>query len=47
VLDILGGSATAHFTLALIIGIVAGTFSSVFIGSPLLVTFERWQKGKK
>jgi len=47
VLYILGGSATAHFTLALIIGIVAGTFSSVFIGSPLLVTFERWQKGKK
>ncbi|MGC9605461.1 MAG: protein translocase subunit SecF [Minisyncoccia bacterium] len=46
VLYILGGSATAHFTLALIIGIVAGTFSSVFIGSPLLVTIERWQ-GKR
>jgi len=43
VLYIFGGSATAHFTLALIIGIAAGTFSSVFIGSPLLVTLEGWQ----
>ena len=47
ILYILGGSSTAHFTLALIIGIVAGTFSSVFIGSPLLVTLEKWQANKK
>lgn len=38
VLYIFGGSTTAHFTLALIIGIAAGTYSSIFIGSPLLVT---------
>jgi preprotein translocase subunit SecF len=44
VLYILGGSVTEHFTLALIIGIAAGTFSSVFIGSPLLVTLEKLQK---
>ena len=47
ILHIFGGSSTAHFTLALIIGIVAGTFSSVFIGSPLLVTLERLQAKKK
>lgn len=48
VLYILGGSTTQHFTLALIVGIAAGTYSSVFIGSPLLVTLEKWQrKGKK
>ena len=47
ILYIVGGSSTAHFTLALIIGIVAGTFSSVFIGSPLLVTLEGWQKKGK
>ncbi|MBU6231961.1 protein translocase subunit SecF [Patescibacteria group bacterium] len=46
VLYILGGSATQHFTLALIIGIAAGTYSSIFIGSPLLVTIEKWQAGK-
>lgn len=48
VLYVLGGSITQHFTLALIVGIAAGTYSSVFIGSPLLVTLEAWQKkGKK
>ncbi len=47
VLYIFGGSSTQHFTLALIIGIAAGTYSSVFIGSPLLVTFEKWQKKSK
>lgn len=42
----LGGEATEHFSLALIIGIVAGTYSSIFIGSPLLVTFEKWANRK-
>lgn len=49
VLYFVGGESTQHFTLALIIGIIAGTYSSIFIGSPLLVTLEKWQakKGKK
>lgn len=49
VLYFVGGEATHHFSLALIIGIVAGTYSSIFIGSPLLVTVWKWQmrKGKK
>jgi preprotein translocase subunit SecF len=47
VLYLLGGSSTEHFSLALIIGIAAGTYSSVFIGSPLLVTIQNWGKGKK
>ena len=47
VLYILGGSTTAHFTLVLIIGIAVGTYSSIFIGSPLLVTLEKWQSRKK
>lgn len=47
VLYILGGSITQHFTLALIIGIAVGTYSSIFIGSPLLVTLEKWQGKKK
>jgi preprotein translocase subunit SecF len=39
------GPATIHwFTLTLIIGITAGTYSSIFIGSPLLVTLEKMQK---
>ncbi len=47
VLYVLGGSTTEHFSLALIIGIAAGTYSSVFIGSPLLVTLEKWGRNKK
>lgn len=41
VLYIFGGPTTQHFSLALIIGIAAGTYSSIFIGSPLLVTIEK------
>jgi preprotein translocase subunit SecF len=49
VLYFFGGEATEHFSLALLIGIAAGTYSSIFVGSPLLVTIERWsaKKGKK
>jgi len=44
VLYFVGPEVTKHFSLALGIGIVAGTYSSIFIGSPLLVTVEQWQK---
>ena len=43
----LGSSATKDFSLALIIGIIAGTYSSIFLASPLLVTVEKWQGKKK
>ena len=46
-LYIFGAESTKHFSLALIIGITAGTYSSIFLGSPLLVTFEKWQNKKK
>ena len=45
-LYIFGGDATQHFTLALIVGILAGTYSSVCFGSSLLVTFEKISKRK-
>lgn len=44
VLYVIGPEITKHFSLALLIGIIAGTYSSIFIGSPLLVTVEGWQK---
>jgi len=46
VLYFYGGSSTEHFSLALIIGIAAGTYSSIFVGSALLVTIEMWGKKK-
>lgn len=44
VLYFLGPEATQHFSLALIIGVAVGTYSSIFIASALLVTLEKWQK---
>lgn len=37
-----GGASTRMFVLALIIGISVGTYSSMFLASPLLVTWQRW-----
>ncbi len=47
VLYLVGAEATQHFALALLVGITAGTYSSIFLGSPLLVTVYKWQEGKK
>ncbi|MEI6191172.1 MAG: protein translocase subunit SecF [bacterium] len=44
VLYFLGPEATKHFSLALIIGVAVGTYSSIFIASALLVTIEKFQK---
>lgn len=41
---IFGGETTKPFVLALIIGIVAGAYSSIFVASPLLVLWERRKK---
>ncbi len=38
-----GGDATRAFSLTLIIGIVAGTYSSIFIASPILVSWHDWR----
>ncbi|MBX4195951.1 protein translocase subunit SecF [Candidatus Parcubacteria bacterium] len=43
-LYIFGPSTTKEFALLLTIGVVIGTYSSIFVASPLLVTFQKWQK---
>lgn len=40
----IGAAATQNFALVLIAGIVAGTFSSVFLAAPLLVAVHKWGK---
>jgi len=40
----IGSTATKDFALLLIVGIIAGTYSSIFVASPLLVTFYKWQR---
>ncbi|MFH1838573.1 MAG: protein translocase subunit SecF [Candidatus Kuenenbacteria bacterium] len=41
-----GGASVRDFILALIIGITAGTYSSIFVACPLLVVWERIRKLK-
>ncbi|MDO8565290.1 MAG: protein translocase subunit SecF [bacterium] len=43
-LYIFGPAATKHFALLLTIGVIVGTYSSIFVASPLLVTFYKLQK---
>jgi SecD/SecF fusion protein len=40
-LFVLGGETLTDFALALLVGILVGTYSSVFVAAPLLVAFER------
>lgn len=37
----LGPESTKNFSLTLIVGMIAGTYSSIFLASPLLVVWER------
>lgn len=39
---VFGGETTRPFALALIIGITSGAYSSIFLASPLLVSWHRW-----
>ena len=39
-----GGETIKSFVLALIVGVVVGTYSSIFLASPLLVVWEKFKK---
>lgn len=45
-LYLVGAEATKNFSLTLLIGILMGTYSSIFLGSPLLVSIFKWQEKK-
>jgi len=40
----LGGQSIRYFALALIVGIIVGTYSSIFVTSSLIVVWQRWQR---
>lgn len=46
VLYFLGGTTTKDFAFVLLIGIVTGTYSSIFVASPFLVTLYNFQNRK-
>jgi preprotein translocase subunit SecF len=41
---LLGGASIKNFTLALLIGITFGTYSSIFVASALIVDWWKWEK---
>ena len=43
-LFLFGGETLKYFSLALIIGVSSGAYSSIFIASPLLVSWENWDE---
>jgi len=43
----LGGDTIKYFALALVVGITVGTYSSIFIASPLLVEWQRFTKNNR
>ena len=47
ILFFIGPASTRDFALTLLVGIIAGTYSSIFLATPLLVTVEKWRSGQK
>jgi len=43
-LFILGTSSIKYFSLALVVGLIAGTYSSIFIATPILLFFNKFFK---
>lgn len=43
-LYLIGPESTRDFALMLFVGIVAGTYSSIFFATPLLVSWEKWRR---
>ncbi|MFH0780310.1 MAG: protein translocase subunit SecF, partial [Parcubacteria group bacterium] len=43
---IFGGESVRYFALALIIGVASGCYSSIFIASPIVVMWEKWNREK-
>jgi preprotein translocase SecF subunit len=41
------GSAIHYFVLALLIGIISGTYSSIFNASPILVVWQLWEDNRR
>jgi preprotein translocase subunit SecF len=41
------GPSLRNFVLALLIGIISGTYSSIFVASPLLVVWEEWDDRRR
>jgi preprotein translocase subunit SecF len=46
-LVLLGGETIQWFVIALLIGTTSGAYSSIFVATPILTLWDRWEKRKK
>jgi len=46
-LALFGGATIRHFVVILILGLISGTYSSIFHASPLLVVWDNWANRRK
>jgi len=45
-LYVFGGEVLRGFSLALVIGILIGTYSSIAVAAPMLVAYQEWRSHK-
>jgi len=43
----LGGSVIQPFALVMILGVIIGTYSSIFVASPVLLELESWSRNRE
>ncbi len=43
---VLGGAILYGFAFALLVGVIIGSYSSIFVASPIIVEWERWTSGR-
>jgi preprotein translocase subunit SecF len=46
-LAVLGGAVIRPFAIVLILGVIIGTYSSIFVASPVLLELERWGRKRE
>ncbi len=46
ILFIFGGGVIHDFAFALMVGVLVGTYSSIFVASPIILTWQDWQEKK-
>ncbi len=42
-----GGSVLRDFSFVLVVGIVVGTYSSIYIVAPMVVVYENWLQRRR
>jgi preprotein translocase subunit SecF len=47
VLFAFGGEVLRDFAFALLVGVVTGTYSSIFVAAPIIVDWEAWSQGRQ